>query len=43
MIVFEHVEHEPTFLTNDADFASLEPSEHGVPKISVEHVRVDDG
>lgn len=37
-LAFEHVEREPTILTNDASFAALVPADHNLARISIEHV-----
>jgi hypothetical protein len=41
VLAFEHIERRPTILTNDASFASLNPSEHRIPDLDIEHVPVE--
>lgn len=38
VLAFEHDEREPTILTNDATFADLQPADHNLPNISIEHL-----
>ncbi|MDY6819438.1 MAG: hypothetical protein SVG88_12315 [Halobacteriales archaeon] len=38
MLAFKHREHGPVILTNDAEFASVTPSDHNLPEISIQHV-----
>lgn len=37
-LAFEHREHEPNVLTNDAEFASFEPGKHNLSEVTIEHV-----
>jgi predicted nucleic acid-binding protein len=38
VLAFEHRDREPTILTNDEQFAALQPADHSLPEISIEHV-----
>lgn len=38
VLAVEYSEREPTILTNDEDFAALEPAEHNLPMISIEYL-----
>lgn len=38
VLAFRHYEREPTILTNDSSFARLEPTEHALPSITIDHV-----
>lgn len=38
VLAAKHSQREPTILTNDEDFAELNPGEHNLPTISIEHV-----
>jgi len=38
VLAFSHRDREPTVLTNDSDFAAFTPSDHGLPRIRLEHV-----
>lgn len=38
VLAFEHVEREPTILTNDEAFAAFAPGSHSLEELSIEHV-----
>jgi hypothetical protein len=38
VLAFEHVEREPTILTNDEAFAAFAPGSHSLGELSIEHV-----
>lgn len=39
VLAFEHRDRRPTILTNDGEFASIQPETHSLPEITVEHVQ----
>ena len=38
VLAFEHRDREPTILTNDEAFATLDPASQSLPEIEIEHV-----
>ncbi|ADB63990.1 hypothetical protein Htur_5103 (plasmid) [Haloterrigena turkmenica DSM 5511] len=40
-LAYQFLTHRPTIYTNDREFASLSPTDYGVPEISIQHVDLE--